>query len=87
MQVITEMLGGKVKHTKEREFGKVELFIDDNRDLFNHLPGNLTCWASHGDYVKRMPPGFQISSHTLNTPIAAISHKRRRSMEFSFIPK
>ena len=56
MQVITEMLGGKVKHTQEREYGKVELFIDDNRNLFSHLPGNLTCWASHGDYVKKVPP-------------------------------
>ena len=42
MQCITEMLGGKVKHTKSREFGKNELFDDDNRDLFRHLPGNLT---------------------------------------------
>ncbi|MCX5713406.1 MAG: GMP synthase (glutamine-hydrolyzing), partial [Candidatus Omnitrophica bacterium] len=46
MQVISEMCGGKVRHTKEREFGKTELFIDDNRDLFSHMPGNLTCWAS-----------------------------------------
>jgi len=48
MQVITEMMGGKVKHTREREFGKVELFTDDNRDLFSHMSGNFTCWASHG---------------------------------------
>ena len=69
MQVICEMLGGKVKHTREREYGKVELFIDDNRDLLSHMPGNFTCWASHGDYVTKMPAGFHTSAHTTNTPI------------------
>jgi len=87
MQAITEMLGGKVRHTKEREFGKVELFIDDNRDLFSHVPGNFTCWASHGDYVTKLPPGFHTSAHTLNTPIAAISHRQRKIYGVQFHPE
>lgn len=87
MQAITEMLGGKVKHTTEREFGKVELFTDDNRDLFSHLPGNLTCWASHGDYVKKLPPGFHVSAHSLNTPIAAISNPRKKIFGVQFHPE
>ncbi len=87
MQVITEILGGKVRHTTEREFGKVELFIDDNRDLFSHLPGNLTCWASHGDYVKKLPPGFHVSAHSLNTPIAAISNSRKKVFGVQFHPE
>lgn len=87
MQVITEMMGGRVKHGKEREFGKVELFIDDHRDLFNHLPGNLTCWASHGDLVKKLPPGFHISAHTLNTPIAAISNRKAKIFGVQFHPE
>jgi len=87
MQAITEMLGGKVKHTKEREFGKVELFIDDNRDLFSHMPGNFTCWASHSDYVTKLPPGFHTSAHTLNTPIAAISHRQRKIYGAQFHPE
>jgi len=87
MQVITEMLGGRVKHTAKREYGKVELFIDDNRDLFNHLPGNLTCWASHGDFVKKLPPGFHISAHTLNTPVAAIANRRSKIFAVQFHPE
>jgi GMP synthase (glutamine-hydrolysing) len=87
MQVITEMLGGKVKHTKEREYGKAELFIDDNRDLFSHLPGNFTCWTSHGDYVTKLPQGFTVSAHTLNTPKAAISNKKRRIYGVQFHPE
>jgi GMP synthase (glutamine-hydrolysing) len=87
MQVISEMCGGKVKHTKEREFGKTELFIDDNRDLFSHMPGNLSCWASHGDYVTKLPPGFHISAHTLNAPIAAMSNRNRKLYGVQFHPE
>ncbi len=87
MQVIAEMLGGRVKHTKEREFGKVELFIDDNRGLFSHLPGNFTCWASHADYVTKVPSGFNVSAHTTNTPIAAISNHKRKIFGVQFHPE
>jgi GMP synthase (glutamine-hydrolysing) len=87
MQLIAHMLDGKVKHTKEREYGKAELFIDDNRDLFSNLPGNFTCWASHGDYVTKLPQGFVISAHTLNSPMAAISNKKRKIYAVQFHPE
>jgi len=85
--ICSEMLGGRVKHTKEREYGKVELFIDDNHDLLGHLPGNFTCWASHGDYVIKLPAGFHSSAHTLNTPIAAISNPKRKIFAVQFHPE
>ncbi|MFA5319902.1 MAG: glutamine-hydrolyzing GMP synthase [Candidatus Omnitrophota bacterium] len=87
MQVITEMLGGKVKSGKEREFGNTELFIDDNSDLFNHLPGNLTCWASHGDLVRKLPEGFRALAHSMNSPIAAVANKNRRIYAVQFHPE
>ncbi|MFH1889098.1 MAG: glutamine-hydrolyzing GMP synthase [Candidatus Omnitrophota bacterium] len=87
MQVIAEMLGGKVKHTKGREYGKIELFIDNNRNLFSNLPGNLTCWASHGDYVTKTPPGFNVLAHTPNAPIAAMGSKRTKVYAVQFHPE
>jgi GMP synthase (glutamine-hydrolysing) len=87
MQVITELHGGRVKHTKGREYGKVELFIDDNHDLFARLPGNFTCWASHGDEVKKIPAGFYVSSHSANAPIASISNKKRKIYAVQFHPE
>ncbi len=87
MQVIAEMLGGKVKHTSEREYGKAELFVDDNRDLFSGLPGNFSCWTSHGDYVTKLPPGFSVNCHTVNSPIAGISNKKRRIYALQFHPE
>ncbi|MGA2774716.1 MAG: glutamine-hydrolyzing GMP synthase [Candidatus Omnitrophota bacterium] len=87
MQVTAELLDGKVKHTKEREYGKAELFVDDNRDIFTHLPGNFTCWASHGDYVAKLPAGFHIAAHTMNAPIAAISNPKRKIYGVQFHPE
>lgn len=87
MQIMAKILGGRVKHTKEREYGKAELFIDDNRDLFSNLPGNFTCWASHGDYVTKLPQGFHISAHTLNAPFAAISNKKKKFYAVQFHPE
>jgi GMP synthase (glutamine-hydrolysing) len=87
MQCIAEMLGGKVKRGKEREYGKVELFIDDNRNLFSHLPGNFTCWASHGDLVKKLPPGFHVIAHTLNAPVTGIANPKKKIYAVQFHPE
>jgi len=87
MHVIAEAMEGKVKHIPEREFGKTELFIDENRDLFSHVPGNLTCWSSHGDYVNKLPGGFSISAHTQNVPISAFSNKKRKIYGVQFHPE
>jgi len=87
MQIITEMLGGKVKATKDREYGKTELFVDDNRNLFAHVPGNFTCWESHGDYVKKLPPGFVVGAHTTNSPITAILNSKKKIYGVQFHPE
>ena len=87
MQVIAEMLGGRVKHTKSREFGKTELFIDNNTDLFSHLPGNFTCWASHGDHITKSPAGFRVIAHTLNAPVAAFANKKKKVFGLQFHPE
>lgn len=87
MQVMSEVLGGKVRHTKSREFGKAELFIDDNRDLFSHVPGNFTCWASHGDYVTKLPAGFRTIAHTTNAPLAAMAHTGKKFYGVQFHPE
>lgn len=87
LQAIAQELGGKVKHTKEREYGKAELFIDNHQGLFNHLPSNITCWMSHGDYLTKPPKGFSIIAHTLNAPIAAIGNYNRKIFGVQFHPE
>jgi len=87
MQVITYLLGGKVDKSKEREFGRAELFVDSNTDLFANLPTNLTCWMSHGDEIKKLPSGFIRLGHTLNAEIAAFANRSRRIFGVQFHPE
>lgn len=87
MQVITQMLGGKVGKAKDREYGKAELFIDSNKDLFANLSTNLTCWMSHGDEIAAPPPGFIKIAHTLNAANAAIANRTRRIYGVQFHPE
>lgn len=87
MQIIVKTLGGKIKHTKDREYGRTELFLDNNQDIFNHMPGNFTCWASHGDYITKVPQGFQVTAHTMNSPIAAMASRSRKIFGVLFHPE
>lgn len=87
MQVITQMMGGKVLPSKEREFGRSELFIDNNKDLFFNLPTNITCWMSHSDEIKTLPPGFVKLAHTLNATYAAFANKQKKIYGVQFHPE
>ena len=42
MQLIAHALGGKVKRTRSREYGRAELFVDDNKGIFHNLSSNIT---------------------------------------------
>ncbi len=72
MQLMAEVLGGKVQKASNREYGKIELNINDNDGLFNEITNNSTCWMSHFDYVEAVPDGFEITANTENTEIAAM---------------
>ena len=87
MQVIAEMMAGKVKRIGHSEYGKTELFIDDNSSLFSHMPGNFSCWASHADCVKKLPAGFTVAAHTMSSPIAAIANRKRKIYGVQFHPE
>ena len=82
MQLVTHLSGGEVAKSKHREYGRVDLTIDDKSDLFRGIgtDGSTVVWMSHGDRIERMPPGFRSIAHTGNSPIAAMKrddHKRR----------
>ncbi len=87
MQLICAQCAGKVEASKEREFGRAELFVDNSKDLFANLPANITCWMSHSDEIKTLPAGFVRIAHTLNTPIAAFANRSRKIYGVQFHPE
>lgn len=87
MQVIHHMHGGKVERSKEREFGRAELFVDNNKDLFAGMSANLTCWMSHSDEIKSLSAGFIQLGHTLSAPIAAFANRQKKFFGVQFHPE
>jgi len=86
-QLIAKALGGQVKPEKKREYGRTELLVDDETNLFAGLKSRLTCWMSHGDSVVKLPKGFKVLAHTKNTPLAAIGDPERKLYGVQFHPE
>jgi len=89
MQLTSHLLGGKVSPCNMREYGKAELTIDSNDDLFKGFaPGStLQVWMSHGDRLEIVPPGFKSIGHSGNSPLAAMRNKTRRIYGVQFHPE
>lgn len=87
LQLIAHQLGGKVDASARREYGKADLLIDRREDLFSGLNGNTTVWMSHGDALKKLPPGFEPIAHTSNAPICAIRNPKKNIFGVQFHPE
>ncbi len=70
-QLIARTMGGDVKRSGMREYGKTDLFVDDTTDFFHEIEEKTVVWMSHGDLIGAMPADFDIIAHTANSPVAA----------------
>ena len=86
-QLIIDHFGGKVKRTSAREYGRADLIIDINCDLFSTSDNKIKCWMSHGDAAERLPEGFEILGHTENSFSAAIANQDKRLYGIQFHPE
>jgi len=87
MQLMAYHLGGKVLQGENREYGKTELRVLDDSNLFHGLNPELICWMSHGDLVQEPPAGFAALASTLSTPVAAMADTTRRLFGVQFHPE
>ncbi|MBM3864324.1 MAG: glutamine-hydrolyzing GMP synthase [Verrucomicrobia bacterium] len=87
VQLMGHFLGGKVAPGKAREFGHGVLTVKRPGALFQGLPRQLRVWNSHGDKLTRLPPGFQATGTTENSPFAVIEDRRRRFHGIQFHPE
>jgi len=87
VQLMGHFLGGKVEHSKAREYGHGHLTIKKPGKLFRGLPRRLRVWNSHGDKLAKLPPGFAATGTSENSPYAAIEDTRRRFYGIQFHPE
>lgn len=87
MQLMTNLLGGKVSRSEKREYGYARLMIKDHSNLFANIRSTIDVWMSHSDYVMKQPDGFETMAYTENTPIAAFLNRRYKLFGLQFHPE
>lgn len=75
MQLIAYLLGGRVEHSKRREFGPAEIEVADSSGIFADVPRKTGVWMSHSDRVLELPKGFVSVATSENSPVAAMKDK------------
>ena len=87
-QLMMHVLGGEVKKADVREYGKTEVLIDKTSSkVFTDVSTPTICWMSHFDYIAQVAPGFEISAHTADCPVAAAENEAEKLYAIQFHPE
>ena len=89
MQLMTEMLGGRLGRSAHREFGHALVRREPAAAsrLLTGIPDPLKVWASHGDFVASAPPGFTVAATSDNAPVAVMEAADRGYYAMLFHPE
>jgi len=87
MQLIAELLGGKVSPSKEREFGLASVNVNPKCELLKGLDSKEILWMSHGDKLSKLPKDFMTTAKSPNSPYAAIENKKSKIYGVQFHPE
>ncbi len=87
-QLMMHVLGGKVEKAPVREYGKTEVLIDKvDSKVYENVSEKSTCWMSHFDYISKAAPGFEITAHTSDCPVAAAEDAENKLYAIQFHPE
>lgn len=86
-QLMMHQLGGKVCKAPVREYGKIEVTVDQSSALFENVSEKTICWMSHNDYIEQTAPGFKIIAHTPDCPVAAVENVEKKLYATQFHPE
>jgi GMP synthase (glutamine-hydrolysing) len=92
MQLIADLLGGKVGKAADREYGFANIRGQWGDPLFLGIEEfrhdmTIQVWMSHGDRIEEMPKGFTSIAHSENSPVAAMTDDARRIYGVQFHPE
>ena len=88
MQLACEALGGAVRPSPAREYGRADCHVlEPHDDLFRGVPESTTVWMSHGDQVHDAGADFLPLAATATCPVAAVRHRTRPVYALQFHPE
>ena len=89
-QTMCAQLGGEVRPSDHREFGRATVEVERDCALFDGVwktGERHEVWMSHGDRVERLPEGFDVVATTASAPFAAIANADRCFYGVQFHPE
>ena len=86
-QLMMHLLGGHVCKAPVREYGKIEVTVDRSSAMFGDVSEKTICWMSHNDYIEKAAPGFKVTAHTPDCPVAAAEDPERGLYALQFHPE
>ena len=87
MQILVKNLGGTVSSAPEREYGRAQLNIRKQGELFAGMDPEQTVWMSHGDKVTMEPSSIETLAVTRNCEFAACQLRGRALYGIQFHPE
>ena len=89
-QILSKLKGGRVKQSKDREFGLANIYKKRNslltKDYFNRGKFKKV-WMSHADQVSRLPKDFHVVASSKNSRFAIVENKLKNYFGVQFHPE
>jgi GMP synthase (glutamine-hydrolysing) len=89
-QTMVEQLGGEIICSEKKEFGRAEVDVIGDCELFYKawtVGTKERVWMSHGDRVASLPSGFRTVGRSKNAPYAAIVNDDKKFYAVQFHPE
>ena len=87
MQLMMHTLGGSVNRADKREYGTIDVSIDNESLLFKGFDKTNGFLMSHTDYVENLPDGFRNIGFTSSCPNAAVENAEKKLYGIQFHPE
>ena len=87
MQLMSQVLGGRVVPGKEREYGKMPIETAKDNPLFKNIPSTIIVWMSHGDRVEAIPSSFERGALSATCPFASMFDDKHKFYGLQFHPE
>lgn len=87
MQLTAKYFKGEILSSPTREYGKMNIIIEDKSLLFKDLSLEEEVWMSHGDHVAKIPQGFKLLAKSQNGLVASIANEEKKIYCVQFHPE